>query len=73
MPALTNWVILPQRLAEHPDHDTQQFYSLQCEVQCQIDFAASGYDHKALSPEDQNRLRVGEYAYVQPDGDFSGT
>jgi ectoine hydroxylase-related dioxygenase (phytanoyl-CoA dioxygenase family) len=73
VPALTNWVILPQRLAEHPDHDTQQFYSLQCEVQCQIDFAASGYDHKALSPEDQNRLRVGEYAYVQPDGDFSGT
>ena len=32
--ALTDWVILPQRLAEHPDHDTQQFYSLQCEVHC---------------------------------------
>jgi hypothetical protein len=46
VPALTNWVILPQRLAEHPEPETARFYSLQCGVQCQRDFAAGGYDHK---------------------------
>lgn len=65
---LTNWVILPQRLAEHPDPETARFYSLQCEVQCQIDFAAGGYKHRELSPKLQNQLRVGEHAYVKPDG-----
>eukprot|EP01050_Picozoa_sp_SAG11_P032316 SAG11_NODE_10450_length_831_cov_0.913934_2_plen_69_part_01 len=35
-------MILPRRLAEHADPGTRAFYSLQCEVQCQLDFAAGG-------------------------------
>lgn len=71
---LTNWVILPQRLAEHPDPETARFYALQCGVQCQIDYAAGGYKHpQELSPEVQNQLRVGEHAYIKPDGEYSGT
>ena len=90
VPALTNWVIVPKRLAESEDAATARFYSLQaraaqplagvfsrpllsvvsfraqCEVECQKEFAAGGYDASALSEKQQRALRVGHHAWEQP-------
>ena len=63
VPALTNWVILPKRLAEHPEREARRFYSLQREVDCQKRFEAIGYDRQSLTREEQDSLRTGEYAH----------
>ena len=41
-------------------------FRAQCEVECQVEFAAGGYDASALSEEQQRALRVGHHAWEQP-------
>lgn len=60
VPALTDWVVLPRRLAEHADPDVRRFYSLQASVTLAREFAVKGYDPMAMTVEQRAKLRFGE-------------
>ena len=60
VPALTDWVVLPKRLAEHSDPAVRDFFSLQAAVPLCAEFAAKGYDARAMTAEQRQTLRVGE-------------
>lgn len=63
MPALTNWVVLPRRLAQHPDAGTARFYSLQRDVAAAVDFATAAYRLESLTVRQQQAWRVGQHAW----------
>jgi hypothetical protein len=58
VPALTDWVVVPQRLAESEDETTREFYSLQASTENMRWFKSRDYSTAGLSEEDQTFLRL---------------
>ena len=58
MPALTDWVVVPKRLAESNDADTKRFYSLQSGTEKMDWFRSREYSTAGLAPEERTTLRL---------------